>query len=106
MKRGDGADAVFFIASGAVEMDSAGQKRLIGTGEMYGELALLTGQKKRRASVRAVTHCTLMMLDEARFRVLLAKSPEIHALVLDNARGRGIDPALMARMIGTVPAAE
>ena len=106
IKRGDGADAVFFIASGAVEMDSAGQKRLIGTGEMYGELALLTGQKKRRASVRAVTHCMLMMLDEARFRTLLAKSPEIHALVLDNAKARGIDPDLVARIIGAVPAAE
>ena len=105
MKRGDQADAVFFIASGAVEIDVAGQKRLLGNGEMYGELAILTGQKKRKAEVRAVTHCTLLMLDQGRFRALLERSPEIHALVLDNAKLRGIDPGLIRRMIGKVPAA-
>ena len=100
MRRGDEADAVFFIASGAVEMDIAGQKRLLGNGEMYGEFAILTGQRKRRTEVRAVTHCTLLKLDEIRFRKLLARSPELHAIVLDNARGRGIDPDLIARMLG------
>ena len=72
---------------------------------MYGELAILTGQKKRKAEVRAVTHCTLLMLDQGRFRALLERSPEIHALVLDNAKLRGIDPGLIRRMIGEVRAA-
>ncbi len=33
-------------------------------------------------------------------RRFASPSPEIHALVLDNAKGRGIDPELVARMIG------
>ena len=103
MRQGSVADAVYFIASGAVEMERAGHKWRIGNGGMYGELAILTGQRKRLASVRAMTHCTLLKLDEARFRKLLGRSPELRAIVLDNARDRGIEPDLIRRMLGAGP---
>jgi len=67
------AKSVFFISSGAVELESAGQTWRFGRGEMFGQLAILMN-KTRRAEARAIAPCTLLVLDEARFRRLLARS--------------------------------
>ncbi|WP_132540440.1 cation:proton antiporter [Rhodovulum euryhalinum] len=83
--------SVFFIASGAVELDSAGQSWRLGRGEMFGQMAILL-QKPRRAEIRAIAPSTLLVLDEARFRRLLKRSPTLQAAVRDSARKRGIDP--------------
>ena len=83
--------SVFFIASGAVEAESAGQTWRLGRGEMFGQMAVLM-QKRRRAEVRAIAPSTLLVLDEARFRRLLRRSPAVQAAVLESARKRGIAP--------------
>jgi len=83
---------VFFIASGAVELEAAGQTWRLGRGEMFGQIAILT-QKARRVDVRAITPTTLLVLDEDRFRRLLARSKALRRGVLDSAEKRGIDPA-------------
>ncbi|MGY9047056.1 MAG: cation:proton antiporter [Rhodobacterales bacterium] len=91
------ADSVYFIASGAVELESAGQTWRLGRGEMFGQLAILT-QKARRAEVRAIAPSTLLMLDEARFRRLLERSPTLQEAVRISAEQRGLDPALFLPM--------
>jgi len=67
MRKGDIPREVCFIASGAVEVETASQKQQLGRGEMSGQLALLSRQV-RRTQVTAFSHATLLVLDEVRFR--------------------------------------
>ncbi|MWD26277.1 cyclic nucleotide-binding domain-containing protein [Aquicoccus sp. SCR17] len=85
------ARSVFFIASGAVELMSAGQTWRLGRGEMFGQMAILTN-KARRADVRAIAPTTLLVLDEDRFRRLLKRSEVLRDAVRTSAEKRGIDP--------------
>ncbi|WP_126977905.1 cation:proton antiporter [Frigidibacter oleivorans] len=86
---------VWFIASGAVEAITASTRHRLGRGEMFGQLALLA-RVRRRAQVVAITPCTLLALDETRFRKLLDQSPELRQAVVDSAARRGVkvDPVL------------
>ncbi len=86
------AKSVFFIASGAVELEVAGQSWRLGRGEMFGQMAILL-RKARRAEARAIAPSTLLVLDEARFRRLLARSETLRDAVRASAKKRGIDPA-------------
>lgn len=81
--------SVFFIASGAVEVETAGQTWRLGRGEMFGQMALLM-QKPRRIEVKAIAPSTLLVLDEARFRKLLRRSPALQDAVRTSAARRGI----------------
>ncbi|MDG4648202.1 cation:proton antiporter [Roseibacterium sp. SDUM158017] len=83
------ASSVFFIASGAVELESAGQTWRLGRGEMFGQLAILM-RRPRRAEVRAIAPSTLLVLDEARFRRLLKRSATLREAVRASAEKRGI----------------
>ncbi|MFN3970589.1 MAG: cation:proton antiporter [Gemmobacter sp.] len=96
------AKSVYFLASGAVELLQAGQVTRLGRGEMFGELALLL-RRARRARVTAITHCTLLVLDEARFVDLVRENPALRAKVEERAEKRGItlDPGIFdARAAG------
>ena len=88
------ASSVFFIASGAVELESAGQSWRLGRGEMFGQMAILTN-KARRADVRAIAPTTLLVLDEDRFQRLLERSRAIREAVRSSAEKRGVDPAVL-----------
>ena len=83
--------SVFFIASGAVELETAGQTWRLGRGEMFGQMAILM-KKARRAEVRAIVPSTLLVLDEARFRRLLDRSHALQEAVRASAEKRGIEP--------------
>ncbi|UOM33847.1 cation:proton antiporter [Acuticoccus sp. I52.16.1] len=82
------AKSVYFIASGAVEMERAGQTWRLGRGEMFGQLSILE-QRPLRAETRSITLSTLLVLDETRFRRLLARSPTIRETVKESAVRRG-----------------
>ncbi|MEY8841200.1 cyclic nucleotide-binding domain-containing protein, partial [Cribrihabitans sp. XS_ASV171] len=91
--RKDGqARSVFFIATGAVELETAGQTWRLGRGEMFGQMAILM-RRRPRTEVRAITPTTLLTLDEARFRRLLARSRALRDAVRASAEKRGIDPS-------------
>ena len=90
MRKGDIPREVYFIASGAFEVEVAGQKSQLGRGEMFGQLALLSRQM-RRTQVTAISHSTLLVLDGARFRRLLDRNETIREAVRDSAKQRGID---------------
>ncbi len=85
-----GAKSVFFIASGAVELESAGKVWRLGRGEMFGQLAMLVPRQKR-AEVRAITPSVLLELNERGFRKLLSRSEGLRAAVRTSARKRGVD---------------
>jgi len=89
MRKGDIPREVCFIASGVVEVETAGQKSKLGRGEMFGQLSLLSRQV-RRTQITAITHSTLLVLDEARFRRLLEKSDALRAAVRESAEKRGL----------------
>ena len=79
-------------ASGAVELESAGQSWRLGRGEMFGQMAILM-VRARRANVRAIAPTTLLILDEERFRRLLKRSAALRSAVRASAEKRGIDPS-------------
>ncbi|KPP85274.1 MAG: monovalent cation:H+ antiporter, CPA1 family [Rhodobacteraceae bacterium HLUCCO07] len=85
------AKSVFFIASGAVELETAGQTWRLGRGEMFGQMSILMN-KARRAEARALVPSTLLVLDEARFRRLLKRSTALQDAVRASAHKRGIEP--------------
>ncbi|MCB1330961.1 MAG: cation:proton antiporter, partial [Maritimibacter sp.] len=97
LRKGGDVRSAYFIASGAVELVSAGQSWRLGRGEMFGQIAILT-KRAHRADVRAIAPSTLLVLDEARFRRLLDRNPTLKEAVLERAEQRGIDPALLAEL--------
>jgi monovalent cation:H+ antiporter, CPA1 family len=86
--------SVFFIASGAVELESAGQTWRLGRGDMFGYMAILMN-RPRRVEVRAIAPSTFLVLDEARFRSLLKRSKPLKEAIRSSAERRGIDPELL-----------
>lgn len=84
---GDRADACYFIASGAVEVHLADRNIGLGSGDFFGELALLTG-RPRQADVVALTFCQLLSLRKADFDAFLAANQEAKALITRIAKAR------------------
>ncbi len=89
IRRGEAPRSVYFIATGAVEVDTAGNKIRLGRGEMFGQLTILARQR-RRGQVTAISHSTLLALDETRFRRLLERQPSLRQAVRDSAARRGV----------------
>lgn len=93
--RKDGtARNVYFIASGVVEQETAGQSIRLGRGEMFGQMAILM-RRPPRFELRAIAPSTLLVLNEARFRRLLSRSAAIQDAVRASAEKRGMDPDLL-----------
>ena len=87
LRAGDRADACYFIASGAVEVRLPDRAIGLGTGDFFGELALLTG-RPRQADVVALTFCRLLALRRADFAAFLAENPEVKAAITRIAAAR------------------
>ena len=87
VRRGEPADAMFFIMSGEVEVDVAPTPRRMGRGQFFGEIALLR-DTLRTATVTTITECELLALDVADFRKLLDAHPELKASITRVAEQR------------------
>ena len=86
-RAGDEADGVYFISQGEVEVSVAGRQIKLGAGEVFGEMALLSGQP-RSADVTALDYSTFAVLSERDFRQLLRKYPDIRAQITSLAAQR------------------
>jgi CRP/FNR family transcriptional regulator, cyclic AMP receptor protein len=73
-KRGDLADRLYFLASGEIELTDVG--RSLKAGEMFGEIAFFTPERKRSSSAVCRTDCTVLSIDEATFRQLVYQNPD------------------------------
>jgi CPA2 family monovalent cation:H+ antiporter-2 len=75
---GDEADVVYFISMGQVEVVINGHQIKMGSGDFFGEVALLSGQP-RTADVIALDFCKLLTLSRRDFRELLRRYPGMRA---------------------------
>jgi CPA1 family monovalent cation:H+ antiporter len=87
LRRGDRGDAAFFIASGAVEVRLPARRVRLGSGEFFGEMALLS-RRPRQADVVSLTYCRLLILRKADFERFLAANPEARAEINRIAEAR------------------
>ena len=81
VRQGDVSAELFIILRGEVavvlEADKVHKEvTRLSTGKFFGEMALVTGEK-RRASVRAASECELLVIDHEAFKRVLEESPAI-----------------------------
>jgi voltage-gated potassium channel len=87
VRRGDPADAMFFIMSGDVQVDITPTPVRLSRGQYFGEIALIR-DTVRTATVTTLTECQLLSLDVADFRRLLENNPGLKATITRTAEER------------------
>jgi CPA1 family monovalent cation:H+ antiporter len=78
LRKGARGEAMYFIASGAVRLKLPAGEIELGSGEFFGELALITG-RPRSADVISLGFCRLLELSERDFRRLLLEDAALKA---------------------------
>jgi CPA1 family monovalent cation:H+ antiporter len=89
VRKGEEGDAMYFIASGAVEVLVEPHPIRLGSGEFFGEMALITGGK-RNADIRSLGFCSLLVLKARDFKAVLSASPDVRERIHQTAIARGI----------------
>ncbi|HXZ17891.1 MAG TPA: cation:proton antiporter [Roseiarcus sp.] len=78
VRKGERGDAVYFVASGAAEVILPQGRVLLGSGDVFGEMALITGEP-RQADVRSQTYSRLLVLRRADFQNLMRANSDLGA---------------------------
>jgi len=102
IRRGQVGDCMYFIGSGEVEVEVAGNHILLDDGAFFGEMALL-GNPMRTASVTTTRTSTLLVLDLVDFRMLMAKHPDLAQTIDVEAKRRAAQNAAAAQQLTTMP---
>lgn len=102
IRRGRAGDCMYFIAEGEVQVDVTPTPVRLGNGTFFGELALL-GDAIRTANVSTTKQSTLLVLDLADFRKLMAHHVELARAIEDEAQKRRGDIARRREPQGAVP---
>jgi CRP-like cAMP-binding protein len=87
IRKGDRGDAMYLIASGAVEIESSSGRVRLAEGDFFGEWALLS-REPRSATVTAVRATDLLVLDADDFQRLMLRLPAVGAKVEAVAKAR------------------
>jgi voltage-gated potassium channel len=87
-RRGEPADAMYFIASGQVHVEIEPEPVTLGEGDFFGELALLN-ETTRGATVRAITQTRLLVLPVDDFHHLLNTEADLRDAIQTVADERG-----------------
>ena len=88
IRKGDSADAVYFISSGEVEVGVSGRRIKLGPGDFFGEMAIISGQP-RSADVTALDYSKFATLTQRDFRQFLRRFPQIREQIAALAAQRG-----------------
>jgi voltage-gated potassium channel len=80
VRRGEPADAMFFVLRGAVEVELVPQPVKLGPGQFFGEIALVK-DVTRMATVTAIKDTQLLALEASDFRRLMAQMPDLRAKI-------------------------
>ena len=74
--KGETGHALYFISSGAVQVDIPNHPIQLGSGQFFGEIALVSDQP-RNVDVVAQCFCQLLALYRDDFEVVLKQNPEL-----------------------------
>jgi CPA1 family monovalent cation:H+ antiporter len=85
--RGARGDTMYFIASGAVEVHTRAVPVRLGSGDFFGEIALLHNVR-RMADVVAIGYCRLLVLQARDFKRVVDSDPRLRSAIDDAARQR------------------
>lgn len=91
VRAGERGDSMYFVASGAVTVKLPGRSIELGSGTFFGELALLTGQR-RNADVVALGFCKLLALSARDLQALMQGDEQMRACIETVAAER-LNPA-------------
>jgi CPA2 family monovalent cation:H+ antiporter-2 len=87
IRKGEQADAAYFISSGEVEVKFGRRRIRLSAGDFVGEMGLLTGQP-RSADVVSLDYTKFLKLTRADFNEILRRYPDIRAQVVELAARR------------------
>ncbi|MGF1759291.1 cation:proton antiporter [Photobacterium sagamiensis] len=90
-------NAMYFISSGAVEAATKHQSVRLGSGDFFGELALLT-QEPRSADVTAIAYCQLLVLQVEDFQKITSAHPYLQERITRVASERLEPENLVAKV--------
>jgi voltage-gated potassium channel len=88
IRRGEAADAMYFISHGQVEVLSGDLKTVYATlsdGSFFGEMSLLSHGSTRSANIRALDFCDLYVLDKDTFDKVLSRHKEFQQRIQEIA---------------------
>lgn len=89
VRRGEPASSMYFIAQGEAVVELAQGPVALGTGQFFGEMALLV-KGNRSATVTARERTSLLVLDAHDFHSIMSKHPEVARKIHDIAKARGM----------------
>lgn len=85
--RGEQGDAMYFISNGALRVELDGGSVVLGSGDFFGELALMTHQP-RNADVLATGFADLLLLRTVDFQRFMAANPDTREKIEAVAKAR------------------
>jgi monovalent cation:H+ antiporter, CPA1 family len=88
VRRGERGSVMFFLSSGAAEVELVDHKIRLGRGDFFGEMALLDPRRRRGADVAALSYCQLLILREEDLRTLFGTQPELREKIWKVAHER------------------
>lgn len=97
MRVGEEADAMYFITSGEVIVESDAGPVTLSDGDFFGEMSLIE-HRLRAHNVTAHTRCRLLVLEKSDFERLCHRRPEImeHVSEVAKARAKAVETAVRA----------
>ena len=97
IREGDPPGSAFVVRRGRLEVEVGGRVvRELGSGEVIGEIALLTGEQ-RSAAVRARRDSTVLEIPRDAFESMLDRDPAAPRIVLSQVRGPAAHRRVTAR---------
>ena len=85
-RQGDDADHLYILVEGRVEFPENGAS--IGPGEMFGEIAFFSPERKRTLSARCGTDCVLLSINQSTVRELYYQNPGFGFEIVGLVAGR------------------
>lgn len=84
--RGDAADKLYYLLEGRIELVELGRE--VERGRLFGEIAFFAADRRRTATARCLTPCTVLMLAESTFKQLYYQNPDFGFHVVRLIAGR------------------